>query len=350
MSPGSITMHEQLKYCYHCDYGNSIDIPPIHCQNCRYSPKVLTRWLAIEERPKDFYDTENRDSNVNAFTNFKNLPPELRIKIWKLALPSPRVVLLHYYGRSNEYRSPMQISLASVCRESREIVQSLYVKTFGTETAIPKTWFNFEIDTLYIQRYNSVVGGNPNGFLDREKVRNFAVHLLEPSSKTEKTLHELLCIFRNVKVLINVQKRHNEPSQYQELELMDPINIDRLLAFSSLQIIREHNGTAQGSHEVLEDINFDLASKWPIELGEEASNFVSQSLLSTHLREYNEARSSRRCRAQTIYNFLEIKQMMVTTSSMAAKVRGAQNVYQRAEDAHKLLMEKRGFRGVVGTT
>ncbi|KAB8290571.1 hypothetical protein EYC80_010996 [Monilinia laxa] len=347
-------MNEKRKYCYHCDYANididiSMDPKPDYCKNCRYyHDPVDSGWVSIAQRPEDFYDGENKDDNADSFICFNDLPPELRLKIWEFAMPGPRIVLLNYNGRTNEYRSLSQISMAAVCQESRHVVTSLYVKAFGTESAEPKTWFNFEIDTLYIQRYPWVVGGHPNGFLDRGKVRKLAVHILEPcrfegnnSVRTEDTLHNLLSIFENVEVLINVQKRHNEPSQNQELELLDPINIDRLLAFSRLNVIREENITEQEKLQTDGYVPFDFASDWPIELGPDASNYVPQSELHKLLQVDNDLQSRTRLfRGQRakVYLMPEIREMMITTSLMVAKIREAQKVYQKAEEAHKLLI------------
>jgi hypothetical protein len=40
----------------------------------------------------------------------------------------------------------------SVCRESYRVVSHLYVKAFGSRRpeAFTKTWFNFDLDTLYL--------------------------------------------------------------------------------------------------------------------------------------------------------------------------------------------------------
>jgi hypothetical protein len=56
-----------------------------------------------------------------------------------------------------QWESPAKISMASVCRESRSVVEKSYSRTFGTVGVPPLTWFNFDIDTLYL------VGRSPNG-------------------------------------------------------------------------------------------------------------------------------------------------------------------------------------------
>ena len=39
------------------------------------------------------------------------------------------------------------------CRESYSVGKQIYTKAFGTKWTLPTTWFNFEIDELFIDEF-----------------------------------------------------------------------------------------------------------------------------------------------------------------------------------------------------
>lgn len=50
-----------------------------------------------------------------------------------------------------EFRTRSVPQLFLVCRESyRVAMEKIYEKSFGSQYGLPKTWFNFDLDTLYL--------------------------------------------------------------------------------------------------------------------------------------------------------------------------------------------------------
>jgi hypothetical protein len=105
-------------------------------------------------------------TDLKTFTLFPQLPPELRLSVWSLALPGPRVIIL----RAVEYRTSKNssrprtyqvrgchiklqapaIAMLSVCYESRELVLKTHKPCFGPAKAVLEhpIYFNAELDTL----------------------------------------------------------------------------------------------------------------------------------------------------------------------------------------------------------
>jgi hypothetical protein len=85
------------------------------------------------------------------------LPAEIRLKIWQLALPGPRVVRVYAYDEAHYlslFRSPTPPpQILFVCRESREQALLSYELCFGIEhiNAPSTIYFNHELDTLYLK-------------------------------------------------------------------------------------------------------------------------------------------------------------------------------------------------------
>jgi hypothetical protein len=130
-----------------------------------------------------------------SFSRFHELPKEIRLVIWEMALPGPRVVYLEQdllnshscnrvwsnkivdgtdddefhaqgYG-SNDSETQKRDELGPLscrafrsqspappllfaCRESFEVASQFYAKAFGTWDGIPETWFCFERDILVL--------------------------------------------------------------------------------------------------------------------------------------------------------------------------------------------------------
>jgi hypothetical protein len=84
-----------------------------------------------------------------AFTPFKRLPLEIRQLIWQYALPGPRI--LTRSGKHNK-----KLTLLSVCRESRDVVELKYVRLlrppcgFDREKTVTILYANPDIDTIVI--------------------------------------------------------------------------------------------------------------------------------------------------------------------------------------------------------
>jgi hypothetical protein len=84
-----------------------------------------------------------------AFKSFRRLPLEIRQLIWQQALPGPRI--LTHSGEHNK-----KLTLLSVCRESRDVVELKYIRLirppfeFDRKKAVPILYVNLDIDTIVI--------------------------------------------------------------------------------------------------------------------------------------------------------------------------------------------------------
>jgi hypothetical protein len=133
----------------------------------RRSRQVSTSWqpntplqLRLTSSSQPSSSTSSSTSPATASTSFQlftSLPPELRLKIWVLALPSTRLVPLTYISSSlTPHLSTIHPSrkgctsvaeppvTLSICRESRTVAQEHYILSFALEPILPsKTWFSF---------------------------------------------------------------------------------------------------------------------------------------------------------------------------------------------------------------
>ncbi|KAE9366115.1 hypothetical protein N431DRAFT_472673 [Stipitochalara longipes BDJ] len=85
------------------------------------------------------------------FEWFPKLPPELRIKIWKL-VPESRIVEIRFPrdGRKNTHRFFASFpAILHSCRESRREGLKQYHRAFDSKWALNGVYFNYEIDILY---------------------------------------------------------------------------------------------------------------------------------------------------------------------------------------------------------
>jgi len=89
---------------------------------------------------------------ATAFTIFPKLPVELRLKIWKFALPGRRIVDIRCDKQSvlfEKYRSSTPIpSILHVCSESRTLASKVYELAFRTTPSSRSIYFNFSADLL----------------------------------------------------------------------------------------------------------------------------------------------------------------------------------------------------------
>lgn len=126
---------------------------------------------------------------LTSFPQFSSLPAEIRQMIWQVAV-FPRIVYLEmvdeakhtcsrvwsmtsiegpesigFFDLDNQstadrlrhgpwplwsFKSQSIPPLFHTCKESQRVAERIYSKSFGTECAPPTTWFNFELDTLYL--------------------------------------------------------------------------------------------------------------------------------------------------------------------------------------------------------
>lgn len=103
------------------------------------------------------------------FTNFANLPPEIRSQIWEYALPNPRII--HIKGNIRELNEGKRCFADSVdhpvllhaCHESRTIVLKHYRCAFEPHLRHP-VFFDHSQDVLLMQNENIL-----NNFFERSK-------------------------------------------------------------------------------------------------------------------------------------------------------------------------------------
>lgn len=98
-----------------------------------------------------------------AFQLFPFLPIEMRLKIWKLSIPGPRILKIENSGFWNPkvhgvpfpsylavqiegYSAP---GMLSACYESRQVALKVYELAFGARLYGKPVWFDFQNDSLY---------------------------------------------------------------------------------------------------------------------------------------------------------------------------------------------------------
>lgn len=88
------------------------------------------------------------------FSNFKDLPIEIRLAIWKLVIPDGRVIRLDIDWDLDYARTLEMLSIPSILhvyRKSREVGTRISQLGFGASpTDYVQDWFNPAADTLYI--------------------------------------------------------------------------------------------------------------------------------------------------------------------------------------------------------
>jgi hypothetical protein len=110
-----------------------------------------------------------RESIPPTFTNFANLPPEIRSQIWEYALPNPRII--HIKGNIRELNegkgcfadSLDHPVLLHACHESRTIALTHYRCAFEPHLRHP-VYFDPSQDVLLMQNDNIL-----NDFFERSK-------------------------------------------------------------------------------------------------------------------------------------------------------------------------------------
>jgi hypothetical protein len=107
--------------------------------------------------PPDAPDDNPHSEALEEFTPFPKLPIELRLRIWKFTLPGPRILEVAYCEAGSDSDMPEKFGVATrppvalrVCRESRREASRFYTLSFGSENWASKIYFDFSIDTLYL--------------------------------------------------------------------------------------------------------------------------------------------------------------------------------------------------------
>lgn len=92
--------------------------------------------------------TMTRDSPPPMFTLFPKLPKELQMKIWKCALPGPRIIQLHYLNSAFFFRGARPPLVLHTCRTSREVALTVFERAFASNDK--PICIDFAHDTLHL--------------------------------------------------------------------------------------------------------------------------------------------------------------------------------------------------------
>ncbi|CAG8981524.1 hypothetical protein HYALB_00003097 [Hymenoscyphus albidus] len=132
-------------------------------------------------------------ATYDSFPLFATLPSELRLKIWRHALPGPNVLPIRFSKALGRYMTPVPLSpLLSTTSESRAVFLSEYTNLILSPVYPSSIYIDFEQDTLFFDSMEC----SPRGDLAldlarspcREKIRKVAIH---------SQLWEVLRIFRH---------------------------------------------------------------------------------------------------------------------------------------------------------
>ena len=181
----------------------------------------------------------------------------MRSKIQRaLGMPSPSKMSSIYREASllGLHSQSLPLETPAVCREAYEFAG--YIRMFSTPGSVGETWFNPQIDTLYIQLdnfgvYDLLMGGydifDPFSVTDGEnlgKVKKLALYWdvivgrmmsRDPEiwSFLPRHVISLLKLFSGLKELTIVLDHHEEDSekgQAQEISFWNPVDLDRMFA------------------------------------------------------------------------------------------------------------------------
>jgi len=90
-----------------------------------------------------------RNRSLQSFSLFSKLPTELRIIIWRLTLES-RVIEIEFDKDRGFFTRVFTPVALRVSRDSRNATITRYPTCFGNVIYPPRTLFNFDLDTLYL--------------------------------------------------------------------------------------------------------------------------------------------------------------------------------------------------------
>lgn len=120
-----------------------------------------------------------------SFTNFPELPVELRVTIWEHALPGPRTIEITNHSHNNILaRAPQTTTLNTfyhTCTESRRTLLSHYSLFFSDRLENQPLWFAPKLDTLYISDSIAMTflskGSNPLSAPDLSRIQHLALQM-----------------------------------------------------------------------------------------------------------------------------------------------------------------------------
>lgn len=122
--------------------------------------------------------TRIRDNPLSTFTLFPNLPTELQDKIWRGALPGPRIIQLHYLNGRFSFRGARPPPVLHACRASREVALSVFEPAFTRDGQRVPVYIDLAHDTLYLAADPEMCRRAASVFADfKEKIRSLAVEI-----------------------------------------------------------------------------------------------------------------------------------------------------------------------------
>lgn len=114
----------------------------------------------------------------STFTLFPNLPTELQIKIWRHALPGPRIIQLHYLNGTFSFHGARPPTVLHACRTSREVALSVFEPAFTRDGQRAPIYIDLAHDTLYLAAQLAMCKRTADSFPDFKKIaRSLAVEV-----------------------------------------------------------------------------------------------------------------------------------------------------------------------------
>ncbi|KAF4625667.1 hypothetical protein G7Y89_g12497 [Cudoniella acicularis] len=281
-------------HCIHCDH--ECTVTSISCCAC-LNDLDLEGGRTYPIRPRNYYSppppVQTEPRNTPTFERFLDLPPELRHTIWELALPGPRIVLLvaiplksfvctrvysdrHVVpygdgrtfvfeedkpaykkvslryskriggcGSRTGWKSQSSIPHVDVCHEARAVASKYYTWAFAKDSVAPGVWFDFKIDTLYLDfgftRMHDEHYALDDLGDDVAKVKKLAVFPQLPLSNDHmpnsffiRRLNDIQLAFAAVETIILVARRHGTDDCGDLALLTTKQDIDECLEIYSL--------------------------------------------------------------------------------------------------------------------
>jgi hypothetical protein len=166
--------------------------------------------------------TITRDGPPPTFTLFPNVPAELQIKIWRCALPGPRIIQLHYLNGSFSFHGARPPPALHTCRTSREAALSVFEPAFTRNNKLAPIYIDLAHDTLHLATEPGMFAHTAGSFPDiKKKIQSLAVEI--SSNEDLET------------VLFDIKR--SSPSNLREIILVVG-HTERLLEFKCAEQVR----------------------------------------------------------------------------------------------------------------
>ncbi|KAK0111503.1 hypothetical protein ONS95_001858 [Cadophora gregata] len=134
-----------------------------------------------------------------SFQRFSSLPVELRITVWRFALPDPRLVKVNYNVQTGRFYSTAKTPVSlQICQESRHEARNWELH-FGTVGHPPQIRANLNIDTIQLEWEPIRVQAVPTRELHR--IRHLAVGGMDIQRVEADTILAQLLSFRKLEHL-----------------------------------------------------------------------------------------------------------------------------------------------------